>query len=139
MIIRGGEAGKVVNYPASHIDIVPTVLDYMGVNIPNMIEGKSMLPQIHDTDIKINDVVFCEFTRYEVDHDGFGGLQIMRAAITEKYKLVLNLLDSDEFYDLEKDPYEIENLIYNEDYKHQRNKLHDILLENMNQTRDLFV
>lgn len=138
LIIRGGEAGKVVNYPASHIDIVPTVLDYMGVNIPNMIEGKSMLPQIHDTDIKINDVVFCEFTRYEVDHDGFGGLQIMRAAITEKYKLVLNLLDSDEFYDLEKDPYEIENLIYNEDYKHQRNKLHDILLENMNQTRDLY-
>lgn len=38
-----------------------------------------MLPQIYDTTRKINDVVFTEFTRYEVDHDGFGGLQMMRA------------------------------------------------------------
>lgn len=40
-----------------------------------------MLPQIYDTSKEINDVVYTEFTRYEIDHDGFGGLQIMRAAI----------------------------------------------------------
>jgi arylsulfatase A-like enzyme len=138
LIVRGGEKGKTINYPASHIDIAPTVLEYMGIPIPKLLEGKSMLKQINDTSIRINDAVFTEFTRYEADHDGFGGLQMMRAISTERYKLVINLLDSDEFYDMEQDPYEVSNLIYNEDYKEIRNKLHDRLLENMNETRDLY-
>ena len=51
-------------------------------------------------------MVYTEFTRYEVDHDGFGGLQIMRGITDGRYKLVIHLLDTDEFYDLETDPYE---------------------------------
>ncbi len=138
LIIRGGEVGKTVEYPASHIDIVPTILDYMNIPIPKLLEGKSMLAQIKDTSIRINDEVFIEFTRYEVDHDGFGGLQMMRSAITDKYKLVINLLDTDEFYDLENDPYEMKNLILDETYAVCRDQLHDKMLEHMNETRDLY-
>lgn len=138
LIIRGGETGKVVNYPASHIDLTPTILEYMGVPIPKLLEGKSMIKQIEDTSVRINDAVFTEFTRYEADHDGFGGLQMMRAITTEKYKLVINLLDSDELYDLQKDPYEISNLINDEKYEEIRNKLHDRLIDHMNETRDLY-
>lgn len=138
LIIRGGEAGKTVTSPASHIDLVPTIMDYMNIPIPKLLEGKSMMPLIKDTSVRINDVVYTEFTRYEVDHDGFGGLQMMRAAISERYKLVIHLLDSDEFYDLYEDPYEVKNLIENPDYKTFRNQLHDQLLEHMNQTRDLY-
>ena len=62
-----------------------------------------MLPQICDTTIKINSEVYTEFTRYEIDHDGFGGLQIMReVSFSENYKLAINLLDKDEFYDLKR-------------------------------------
>ena len=138
LIIRGGAVGAVVTAPASHIDIVPTVMDYMGVPIPKILEGKSMLPQVKDPSIRINETVYTEFTRYEVDHDGFGGLQIMRAATTERYKLVVNLCDTDEFYDMEHDPFEVNNLIMSEEYKDIRNKLHDDLLEHMNVTRDLY-
>ncbi|MGV8982231.1 sulfatase-like hydrolase/transferase [Clostridium sp.] len=138
LIIKGGQVGKTVTYPASHIDLVPTILDYMGKSIPSMLDGKSMLPQIYETKYKINDSVYTEFTRYEVDHDGFGGLQLMRAIIREDYKLVINLLDSDEFYDLEKDPFEVNNLIENHEYILIRNEMHDELLENMNKTRDLY-
>jgi uncharacterized sulfatase len=137
-IIRGGEKGKVVESPSSHIDLVPTVLDYMELPIPKVLEGKSILPQIYDTERTINERIFLEFTRYEVDHDGFGGLQMMRAAVSRKYKLVINLLDTDEFYDLEKDPRELVNLINREEYAEPRDKLHDALLENMNRTRDLY-
>ena len=35
-IIKGGEAGKVVTAPASHIDLAPTILDYMGLPIPKL-------------------------------------------------------------------------------------------------------
>lgn len=138
LIIKGGEKGKTVQAPASHIDLAPTVLEYMGMKLPNCLEGKSMLDQIQNVSVKINHTVFTEFTRYEIDHDGFGGLQMMRAAISPRYKLVINLLDSDEFYDMEEDPYEVNNLIGNPAYAGERNRLHDILLEHMNETRDLY-
>lgn len=138
LIIKGGAQNKIVTYPASHIDLTPTILDYMGLPIPKALEGKSMLPQIHDPSVRINDYVYTEFTRYEVDHDGFGGLQIMRAIVSDRYKLVIHLLDSDEFYDLLEDPYEIHNRIFDDSLKDVRNHLHDCLLEHMNQTRDLY-
>jgi uncharacterized sulfatase len=136
LIIRGGEKGKVSRDPASHIDLAPTVMDYLGLPIPKLLEGRSMAPQIYDVTKTINRTVFTEFTRYEVDHDGFGGLQMMRAAIGGRYKLVINLLDTDELYDMEKDPYEVRNLINEEGYAAIRDGLHDELLGNMNRTRD---
>lgn len=66
---------------ASHIDIAPTIMDYFGLPF-RILEGKSMLPQIYEPSKEINDVVYTEFTRYELDHDGFGGLQIMRAVMS---------------------------------------------------------
>lgn len=138
LIIKYKEKGKTVSYPASHIDLTPTILDYMGLKIPISLEGKSMISQLEDTSKRINEEVYLEFTRYEVDHDGFGGLQMMRAAVSDRYKLVVNLLDSDEFYDMKKDLYEINNLINYENYQVERNNLHDKLLEHMNKTRDLY-
>lgn len=138
LIIKGGAAGQAIDAPASHIDIAPTIMEYFGLPVPKLMEGKSMLSQIYDPEKRVNDYVFTEFTRYEVDHDGFGGLQMMRAIISERYKLVIHLLDSDEFYDMEKDPWEVENLIDSKKYADIRNRMHDILLEHMNQTRDLY-
>ena len=138
LIIKGGAKGCVTDAMASHIDIAPTIMDYFGLPIPKLLEGKSMLPQIEDPTKEINDVVYTEFTRYEIDHDGFGGLQIMRGATSKKYKLVLYLTDTDEFYDLENDPYEINNLINDESYTKERNELHDLLIKHMNDTRDLY-
>lgn len=138
LIIRGGAAGRVCTAPASHIDLAPTVLEYMGLPIPKLLEGKSMLRQIQDPDVAVNDTVYTEFTRYEIDHDGFGGLQMMRAAISERYKLVVNLLDTDELYDMQEDPYEVHNRIDDPAYAAIRDALHDKLLENMNNTRDLY-
>lgn len=139
-IVRNGRKKDraVVKYPASHIDIVPTVLDYFSIPIPRILEGKSILKQIENPKIRINDYVFSEFTRYEVDHDGFGGLQMMRGVTDGRYKLSLNLMDSDELYDLEHDPYEVDNLITDENYSEIRNKLHDVLLAHMDDTRDMY-
>lgn len=138
LIIWGGDRGKVITAPASHIDITPTVLDYFGLRIPKLLEGRSMMPQIRDASVKVNDVVFTEFTRYEVDHDGFGGLQMMRGATDGRYKLVIHLLDTDEFYDMQEDPCEVHNRIHDASVAEARNRLHDAILENMNRTRDLY-
>lgn len=138
LIIKGGEKGKVVTDPASHIDLAPTILEYFGQHIPKLLEGKSMLPQIYDTSVKINEAVHVEFTRYEVDLDNFGGLQMMRGVTDGRYKLTIHLLDSDELYDTETDPYEMDNRIDDESLADVRNHLHDLILEHMNETRDVF-
>lgn len=129
-------AGRTCSAPASHIDLAPSIMDYFGLPIPKAMEGKSMLRQFKDPQTSVNDAVYTEFTRYEVDHDGFGGLQMMRAIITKQYKLAIHLLDTDEFYDLAEDPYELHNCINDPEKASVRNALHDQLLAHMNQTRD---
>jgi uncharacterized sulfatase len=55
-----------------------------------------------------------------------------------RYKLAVNLLTSDEFYDNLEDPGEMNNLINAEAYAKIRNRMHDALLDWMNETRDPF-
>ncbi len=135
---NGKNRGAVVRAPASHIDVTPTVLSYFGIPVPKLLEGKSMLAQFEDPAERINDYVFCEFTRYEVDHDGFGGLQMMRSATDGRWKLTINLMDTDELYDLSEDPHEMVNLIESPDCRAERDRLHDALVEEMDRTRDLY-
>ncbi len=124
--------------PVSHIDIVPTVLEYTKMDVPKCLEGKSLLPIFNDESMKVNEDIFIEFGRYEIDHDGFGGFQPLRAVYDGRYKLVINLLSSDELYDLEEDPEEMINLICSKDHSEIRNCLHDKILDWQNKTRDPF-
>lgn len=129
----------VVNeHPISHLDVVPTVLDYFDIEKYKMLQGHSLMPLLLDSTAKINDAVFIEFGRYEVAHDYFGGFQPIRCIYDGRYKLVINLLSSDELYDLENDPAELNNLVDASDTIEIRNKLHDKLINWMNETRDPF-
>ncbi|MDD4762406.1 MAG: sulfatase-like hydrolase/transferase [Sphaerochaetaceae bacterium] len=130
--------GKVVTSCTSHIDVAPTILDYFGIPIPRLFEGKSMLAQIQDPTVVINDHVFAEFTRYEIDHDGFGGLQMMRSVTDGRWKLSINLMDKDELYDVHNDPSEVVNRIDDLESASIRDALHDVLLDHMDETRDIY-
>lgn len=140
LIIRGAgiPKGVVDPNPVSHINIAPTIMDIMGFDIPKAFDGKSLMPAIDEPGRRVNDKIFIEFGRYETDHDGFGGFQPMRAVFDGRYKLVLNLLSEDELYDLDTDPAEMTNLIDNKAYEPIRDRLHDAVLNNMNNTRDPF-
>ena len=135
----GGVPEGVVNAnPVSHINLAPTIMEYMGHKPPRTMEGKSLTRELADPAVRTNDSVFIEFGRYEVDHDGFGGFQLMRSVFDGRYKLSVNLLSGDELYDLEEDPGEMRNLIGSAGHCGVRNRLHDRLLEHMNETRDPF-
>ncbi len=103
--------GAVCEHPVSHIDLVPTLMEAAGLPQPQWRDGESMLATFHDPGVRPSEHVFLEFGRYEIDHDGFGGFQPVRCAFDGRYKLVVNLLTSDELYDLEDDPNELTNLI----------------------------
>ncbi|UUN30038.1 sulfatase-like hydrolase/transferase [Streptomyces sp. FIT100] len=130
--------GTVSPHPVSHIDLAPTVLEHLGVPVPDFLPGRSLAPALADPDHRVNEAVFVEFGRYEVDHDGFGGFQPMRGIHDGRHKLVVNLLSDDELYDLESDPGEMRNLITDPAHTRIRDGLHDRLLAWMNDTRDPF-
>ena len=144
MIIKGGAymkspVGKVYEHVTSHIDLVPTFLDYFGIKVPGELHGVSMRPIIENPESNVlHDTVFTEFHRYEQDHDGFGGLQFMRAAISDNAKLAIHLMDKDELFDSKNDPYELKNHIDDPEYASIRDSLHEKLLDMMNKTRDPF-
>ena len=77
-----------------------------------------------------------EFNRFEIDHDGFGGFAPIRAVCEGRYKLSINLIDTDEFYDLERDPHELHNAINDPEYVKIRDRLQDAIIAWMGETRD---
>lgn len=140
-IVKGPNvpAGVVNENPMSHINIVPSVLEYMNAFIPSTVEGKSALAEWMDPqNVVTNDKVFFEFGRYEVDHDGFGAYQPLRSVYDGRYKLTINLMTTDELYDMVADPEELNNLILDPAHQEIRDHLHDAILGNMNLTRDPF-
>jgi uncharacterized sulfatase len=122
----------------SHVDLLPTWIEALGLTSPRWAEGRSQLPAFRNAETQVSPHIFMEFGRYETDHDGFGGFQPIRCVCNGEFKLVVNLLTSDEFYHLRNDPGEMTNLIHSSPHAVERNTLHDRLLDWMNETRDPF-
>lgn len=62
----------------------------------------------------------------------------MRCATDGRFKLIINLFETDELYDLETDPWELDNIIDAPDSAPQRDRMHDWLLDEMDRIRDTF-
>ena len=131
-------ANRASDALVSLVDITPTILDYFNAEIPPVISGQSLFPSLKDPDKAHRDVIFMEFGRFEIDHDGYTGFQPIRSAYNGRYKLVINLLDNDEFYDLDADPGETVNRISDPATTAIRDELHDLIIAWMNETRDPF-
>ncbi len=126
----------VFKNPISHIDLVPTFLEFYGLECPEILQGDSLLPLFRDPGGYSRDAAFIEFNRFELDHDGFGAFSPIRCIVTERFKLALNLLDIDELYDLEADRGEMVNQIENPEYREIRDTLHDSIIVWQDRTRD---
>jgi len=136
---KGTVASDVISrVPISQIDISGTLLEFFGVEMPKVLEGGSMMQSIKNPQQPSREHVFMEWSRYEVDHDGFGGFQPIRCICDGRYKLSIHLLTTDELYDLKEDPAEMKNLIESSEHTEMRNRMHDILLAWMDTTRDPF-
>ncbi len=137
---RGANAqpGRVVDGPVSHLDVLPTMLELAGQPVPPVYHGQSLAGVLAGGDLPAERAVLMEFTRFSINHDGWGGYQPIRALVRGRFKLVVNLLDSDELYDLQADPHELANRIADPALAAQRDALHDALLAEMDRIRDPF-
>ena len=97
-------AGSVSHYPARHVDLVPTLLDAVGLTAPSTLPGRSLLPgapQVPDADVSS----YFEAMSAMINR-GWAPLQGVVAG-REKYID----LPKPELYDLEADPRETSNLV----------------------------
>ncbi len=102
--------GTVIPQMIMNVDIGPTVLDIAGIKTPEQMQGYSFLPLLHGSEVKNwRDKVFYEYY-WEW---AFPQTPTVFAIRTDRCKYIFNhgLWDINELYDLETDPYEMNNLI----------------------------
>ena len=150
--------GKRCECLSSNIDLMPTILDYCGVEIPDGLDGKSLMPAIMDEKQTIHQYIYPELTFH-------AGYDPMRAVRTQKFKYIrcfetrpfyypvnvdnsfskelfkkmgyFDRLRPFEFlFDLEKDNLERNNLINDPAYRDIADQFRTNLIEWMKKTDD---
>jgi uncharacterized sulfatase len=130
--------GVVDQTLASHVDILPTMLDLAGMEVYPIFAGQSLRANLLEGRQDPDKPVVVEWNRADVDVHDMLGLFPVRCYIRNGLKLVINLLDKDELYDLKTDSHEMSNRIDDPALAAQRDRMHDELIDWMNNTSDPF-
>ncbi len=85
--------GKVFDQMISNIDLMPTLLDFIGAERPEKIEGKSFLPVLRDTTIPFRSKIFTEKNFHEI-------YDPIRSVRTKDFKYIRNFEPSEYLYQL---------------------------------------
>lgn len=149
--------GKVYRNLLCNVDLMPTLLELVGGDVPEGLDGESFLSLIEDKPYKDREEFFCELTWHDRYHP-------MRGIRTNRYKYIRNFKEGvatylpldihqslsgqvvreeyyhtnvpEELYDLEKDPLEQINLISNEKYQSTLLQLREKVSSFMHETND---
>jgi len=99
--------GNVINDPVISVDIMPTILDVTGYEVPDDVQGVSLLKL---GSVKTRSIISESFPDRDLLnlHPRFH--RIERAIFSWPYKLISSTAGEKELYDLSKDPSEKENL-----------------------------
>ncbi len=105
--IFGGS--KMMEPMIQNIDVAPTILAVAGIEKPDNFQGQSILPLLNEKEYRWRDKIFYEYY-WEYD---FPQTPTMHGVRTDRYKLIRyhGIWDTNEFYDLQEDPHEMNNLI----------------------------
>ncbi|MDG2015121.1 MAG: sulfatase-like hydrolase/transferase [Pirellulaceae bacterium] len=114
------------------LDMSHTLLELAGVEIPEYFQGQSLLPILEGTDSPehLRDFVRCEYFDALDPHFTGGSGTFATMYRTENYKLsIYHDKDLGELYDLQKDPWEFEDLWDNSHYQEIK---HQLIYESFN-------
>ena len=92
------------------VDVAPTVLDYCGVQTPPQFQGRSFRPLLDGGEYQPRDSVYIEYRQPFEPHRTWKTLR------TRKFKYSICADGTERLLDLEKDPHELTNLVYDSEY-----------------------
>ena len=125
------EPNRVCDDFVSLVDMMPTFLEMAGVDIPDKVDGCSLLPLLRgETPSDWREDIFAEHHGYEP------ALCTIRMVQTQKWKYIYNPCSEDELYDLESDPGELHNLAPKLGYKHVLRRMKDRMVKWLRDTND---
>ncbi len=105
------KAGTVVDAMVLNLDLAPTILELAGVRVPADVHGRSLLPLLSGRESALHDNFLIEYFSDTV----FPRVHRMgyKAVRSDRWKYIhyLEIQDADELYDLQRDPYELHNLV----------------------------
>ena len=114
----------------TNMDIVATVLDAAGAEMPPGLDGQSMLSLFESSDNeKWREELMCEHHGHAVD-------AFQRFLRWKNYKYVAHYNDIDELYDLDRDPFELRNRAEDPEMKDIRNEMRERLAKQMIKSGD---
>lgn len=112
-------ASKTVDQVVSLIDVLPTLADFAGVDVPFPYDGQSLTPLLQAS--SPHDPTAVAFSEY---HGHLSGSD-MYMVVTDRYKLCHYMGEADELYDLSSDPTEVHNRIDDPRYSNIRQILQE--------------
>ena len=124
--------GQTMNKMVQNIDIAPTILESAGLMKPTGMPGRSFIPLLKGDSTTWRDKIFYEYF-WEYD---FPMTPTTYGVRTDKFKYIhyMGIWDTNELYDLEKDPNETTNLIARPEYADTVKKLAGYLFDWLQQT-----
>ena len=138
--LPGGASGAVTHEMIEQVDVMPTILDALGVEPPAGVQGRSMLPLLRgDEDARGREsVLMQEREAPDLAARGLAPERISEWAVrTQEWKLVHYPGEEfGELYDLRSDPGEFVNLWGDPGYGAQRTELERLLLDRIAEARD---
>lgn len=125
--------GKI-NQLVQNIDFAPTFLDLAGVEIPQAIQGKSLVPLLEGDTDNWRKALYYHYYEYPGPHS----VKRHYGIRTDRYKLIhfYNDIDQWELYDLKVDPMEMHNLYAKKGYEEITQSLFKQLVDLQKQYND---
>jgi len=125
------EGGQTTDHLVSNMDVTATMLDAAGVEIPDSLHSRSMLPVCMDPDGAVwPEHLVCEHYGHTADRIN------QRIIIQGQYKYMAALYDGDELYDLTNDPFEKTNLVDSEAHADVKAELRMRLVDHIERIDD---
>ena len=89
-----GIGRKSIPNIVEHVDVLPTLCDYLGLDISPSVDGRSLLPLIHEKKVEWDETAY-------IKYDGNGSRSnFQRCVIKGDYKLIVDFFKGETFYEL---------------------------------------
>jgi len=114
-----GIAVRSADVLVSHLDVMPSLLDLIGIGTPDDLDGISLAWTLCRRAQPQQRPIFAQYSGNSVVGD------IRRCVISERYKYIWSPPDGRELYDLEADPLEMSNLAESVEHQAMVRRLHE--------------